>query len=106
MKVLPPPPPDTDSPLEPWIFVRGAAAGGCYNFGLFSARQASTYYPGASDGRVDLLALEGPGAARTRFDDEPLDQAHAEYLTSLEPYRNGGAYDFPGEFVIVRGQKP
>lgn len=43
--------------------------------------------------------------AYRKFDDETKEEAHAEYLESIEPYRNGGEYDIPGEFVIASGIK-
>jgi len=46
----------------------------------------------------------GPVAmACTRFDDATRDDAHAEYLASIEPYRDGDGYLIPGEFVVARG---
>jgi ubiquinone/menaquinone biosynthesis C-methylase UbiE len=48
----------------------------------------------------------GPVAlAYARFDDTTREEAHAEYLESIEPYRNGDGYDIPGEFVVTRGIK-
>jgi ubiquinone/menaquinone biosynthesis C-methylase UbiE len=48
----------------------------------------------------------GPVAlAYARFDDRTRQEAHAEYLASIEPYRTGDGYDMPGEFVVVSGRK-
>jgi hypothetical protein len=48
----------------------------------------------------------GPVAlAYSRFDDATRDEAHAEYITSIEPYRKGDRYEIPGEFVITSGRK-
>jgi ubiquinone/menaquinone biosynthesis C-methylase UbiE len=48
----------------------------------------------------------GPVAlAYARFDDRTRQEAHAEYLASIEPYRTGDGYDVPGEFVVVSGRK-
>lgn len=49
----------------------------------------------------------GPVAmAYSRFADETKDEAHAEYIESIAPYRNdSGGYDIPGEFVVTRGTK-
>lgn len=45
----------------------------------------------------------GPVAlAYSRFDDQTRAEAEAEYLASIEPWRNGEGYDIPGEFVIAR----
>ncbi len=49
----------------------------------------------------------GPVAlAYSKFDDRTRDEAHAEYLASIEPYRSGDAYGVPGEFVVAVGWKP
>lgn len=48
----------------------------------------------------------GPVAlAYSRFDEATRRAAHAEYLTSIEPWRQGSGYAVPGEFVIVAGRK-
>lgn len=48
----------------------------------------------------------GPVAlAYSRFDERTRDEAHAEYLASIEPYRSEDGYLIPGEFVVVRGRK-
>ena len=48
----------------------------------------------------------GPVAlAHARFDEATRIAAYGEYLTSLEPWRDGDAYDVPGEFVIVSGRR-
>lgn len=48
----------------------------------------------------------GPVAlAYSRFSEKTRDEAHAEYLASIEPFRNGNGYDIPGEFVAVRGRR-
>jgi hypothetical protein len=35
-----------------------------------------------------------------RFDEPTREDAHAEYLTSIAPYRRGAGYHVPGEFVV------
>ncbi len=40
-----------------------------------------------------------------RFDEDTREQVHAEYLASIEPYRDGDGYEVPGEFVIASGYK-
>lgn len=48
----------------------------------------------------------GPVAlAYSRFDEHTRAAAHAEYLSSIAPYRRGESYSIPGEFVVVRGYK-
>lgn len=43
--------------------------------------------------------------AYRKFDDKTRKEAHAEYIESIQPYRNGSSYQIPGEFVIVTGRK-
>jgi ubiquinone/menaquinone biosynthesis C-methylase UbiE len=46
----------------------------------------------------------GPVAlAYSRFDGATRDSAHAEYLTSIAPWRSGDGYEVPGEFVVAAG---
>ncbi|MCP5120371.1 MAG: hypothetical protein GY953_56975, partial [bacterium] len=48
----------------------------------------------------------GPVAlAYARFDTATRESAHAEYVTSIEPYRNGRGYNIPGEFVVASAQR-
>ncbi|MDX1981334.1 MAG: class I SAM-dependent methyltransferase [Bryobacteraceae bacterium] len=48
----------------------------------------------------------GPVAlAYSRFDERTRDEAHAEYLRTIEPYAAGGGYSLPGEFVVAVGWK-
>lgn len=48
----------------------------------------------------------GPVAmAYSRFDEETRAAAHAEYIESIAPYRNGSGYLIPGEFVVTAGRK-
>jgi len=49
----------------------------------------------------------GPVAlAYSRFDDPTRQEAHADYLASIECYRVGKGYEIPGEFVVVHGLTP
>ena len=49
----------------------------------------------------------GPVAmAYSRFDDRTRAEAHAAYLETIADYRAGRGYDIPGEFVVVRGERP
>ena len=46
----------------------------------------------------------GPVAmAYSRFDETTKVEAHAAYLETIRPYRNGSGYHIPGEFVVARG---
>ena len=49
----------------------------------------------------------GPVAmAYSRFDEVTRDEVHAEYLASIEPFKDGSGYEIPGEFVITQGINP
>ncbi len=57
----------------------------------------------------DVLAAVfagGPVAlAYSKFSPPVREEVHAEYLASIQPYRNGAGYDIPGEFVFMLGRK-
>jgi len=58
--------------------------------------------------REALVAAFDGGAvalAYQKFDKETKEKVHREYLASIEPFRNNGGYDIPGEFVIAKGIK-
>lgn len=42
----------------------------------------------------------------SRFDDPTREAVHAEYLGSIESYRDGAGYKIPGEFVAAVGLNP
>lgn len=64
---------------------------------------ASLHYASADDA-IGAAFAGGPVAlAYSRFDDVTRDSAHAEYLESIEPFREGEAYRVPGEFIAVTG---
>jgi ubiquinone/menaquinone biosynthesis C-methylase UbiE len=45
----------------------------------------------------------GPVAlAYSRFDERTRDEAHEEYLKSIEAFKTNGGYAIPGEFVVAR----
>jgi ubiquinone/menaquinone biosynthesis C-methylase UbiE len=71
------------------------------------AERISTTLHYASAEEACLAVFEGgPVAlANTRFSDDLKREARAEYLSSIEVYRNGAGYRIPGEFVVVRGWK-
>jgi hypothetical protein len=49
----------------------------------------------------------GPVAlAYSRWDAPLKEEAHAEYLASIAPYRSGDGYRVPGAFVLALGYKP
>ena len=43
--------------------------------------------------------------AYSRFDEKTRTEIHAEYLATIESFRDGERYAVPGEFVVVRGTK-
>lgn len=48
----------------------------------------------------------GPVAlAYSRFNDQTKQEAHRDYLGTIEPYREGEGYSLPSEFVIAIGRK-
>lgn len=50
--------------------------------------------------------IGGPVAmAYSRFDEAVREAVHAEYLESIEAYREGDGFRIPGEFVLVRGER-
>lgn len=62
-------------------------------------------YPTAEEA-IGAAFVGGPVAlAYSRFDDTMRDEAHAEYLASIAPYRHGEEYRVPGEFVVVSGER-
>lgn len=59
------------------------------------------------DAACDAAFLSGPVAlAYSRFDEATRVSVRAEYLASIEPWRDGEQFDIPGTFVIGYGQKP
>jgi len=65
----------------------------------------SLTYP-SEEAALEAAFAGGPVAlAYSRFDERTRDEAHREYLASIEPFRNGGGYDIPGQFVIAAGSK-
>jgi len=74
-------------------------------FGQVDVERISTTLRYESDeDAVGAAFAGGPVAlAYSRFDDATRDEAHAEYLQSIAPYRTNGAYEIPGEFVVARG---
>lgn len=70
------------------------------------ARICTVLHYDTADAALGAAFVGGPVAlAYSRFDDATREEAHSEYLASIEPYRNGRRYKIPGEFVIARGEK-
>ncbi len=60
----------------------------------------------STDAALGAAFIGGPVAmAYSRFDEATRQAAHAEYLASIEEYREGTGYRIPGEFVVVRGER-
>lgn len=69
-------------------------------------RLTSPLHYASGDDAIGAAFAGGPVAlAYSRFDDATRDSAHADYLDSIEPYRDGETYRVPGEFVAVSGVK-
>lgn len=68
----------------------------------------STVLPYANDDSALAAAfIGGPVAlAYGRFDAQTREEAHAEYLASIAPYKNQNGYEIPGEFVVCRATAP
>ena len=77
-------------------------AGGCAR--VQSQRlQTVLVYASAAEACMAAFAGGPVALAYSRFDAATRDSAHAEYLESIAPYRNGSGYEIPGEFVVARG---
>lgn len=67
-------------------------------------RLETTLEYASADDAVGAAFAGGPVAlAYSRFDQSVREDAHAEYLSSIEPYRRGEGYAVPGEFVVAHG---
>ncbi len=71
----------------------------------FQRLPATLTYPGAQ-AACDAAFLGGPVAlAYSHFDDATRAAVRAEYLASIEMYRDGSRYRLPSEFVVAWGSK-
>jgi ubiquinone/menaquinone biosynthesis C-methylase UbiE len=67
-------------------------------------RLATTLHYESAEDACGAAFAGGPVAlAYSRFDQKTRDEAHAEYLASIESWRRGAQYDVPGEFVVASG---
>lgn len=58
----------------------------------------------SADAALGAAFVGGPVAmAYSRFDEQVRADAHAEYLESIERFKQGSGYAIPGEFVVARG---
>lgn len=69
-------------------------------------RISATLHYDSAESACDAAFAGGPVAmAYARFDEITRQEARAEYLASIAPYRQGNGYEIPGEFVVVSGRK-
>jgi ubiquinone/menaquinone biosynthesis C-methylase UbiE len=97
-------------PLFFQLGAEGALAGALQAAGFtdISVRRLAVIlrYPSA-EAALEAAFAAGPVAlAYGRFAPEVQASAHAEYLASIAPYRDGEAYALPGEFVAAVGLGP
>lgn len=60
----------------------------------------------SADEAIGAAFIGGPVAlAYNRFTEQVKQEAHEEYLLSIDKYKEGNEYNIPGEFVIVVGHK-
>jgi ubiquinone/menaquinone biosynthesis C-methylase UbiE len=72
-----------------------------------SARLEVELAYGSDDEALRAAFRGGPVAlAYSRFDDPAREAAHAEYLHSIQSFRDAAGYRIPGEFVAVVGVGP
>lgn len=75
-------------------------------FDVRTVRISSTLHYRSDEDALGAAFVGGPVAlAYSRFSDADRAGAHAEYLASIAPFRDGTAYRVPGEFVVVVGVK-
>ena len=74
--------------------------------GMESDRLKTSLEYASADSAIGAAFIGGPVAmAYSRFDEEMRAEAHAEYLETIESYRDGSGYSIPGEFVVALGRK-
>jgi ubiquinone/menaquinone biosynthesis C-methylase UbiE len=72
--------------------------------GLRVERLSTTLHYESPDDACGAAFAGGPVAlAYSRFDAATRAAVHAEYLASLDPWRNGQRFAVPGEFVVASG---
>jgi ubiquinone/menaquinone biosynthesis C-methylase UbiE len=73
---------------------------------IVSERLHTVLYYASAEEACSAAFAGGPVAlAYAHFDTPTRQDAHAEYLAAIEPYRQGRGYAIPGEFVVTRGYK-
>jgi SAM-dependent methyltransferase len=72
-----------------------------------SERLCTTLRYASAEDALAAVFRGGPVAlAYSRFDAATRRAVHTEYLASIAPYRNGGGYEVPGEFVVAAARAP
>jgi len=75
--------------------------------GVVEERISTVFRHASADDACGAAFAGGPVAmAYARFDEPTRAEAHAEYLASIAPYREGDGYAIPGEFIVARGTRP
>lgn len=71
------------------------------------SRPPTTIHYADANAACDAAFRSGPVAlAYSRFDESTRISVRAEYLASIEPWRQGERFEIPGAFVIGSGQRP
>ena len=74
--------------------------------GMHIVRMSTTLQYASDDDACGAAFAGGPVAlAYSRFDAAVREDAHAEYLRSIESWRTGRGFAVPGEFVVARGAR-
>jgi len=74
---------------------------------IVQQRMASTLHYADGEEACGAAFVGGPVAlAWSRFGDETRSRVQARYLAAIEPWRVGGGYRVPGEFVVVAAAVP
>jgi len=101
-----------ESDVCPMFFQLGGEGALAYAFakaGFADLQEERVQRPLSFRREGDVLAAVfagGPVALPySKFSPEVRQEVHAEYLASIQPYRNGTGYDIPGEFVFMLGRK-
>jgi ubiquinone/menaquinone biosynthesis C-methylase UbiE len=101
-----------NSEVCPMFFQLGAGDSLAMAFGDAGFSEVQTervhtilHYDSADDALGAAFAGGPVALAYSRFDDKNREEAHAEYLASIEAYRKGICYDIPGEFVVTAGRR-
>ena len=73
---------------------------------ITSRRIQTTLHYDTPEDACGAVFAGGPVAlAYSKFNGRTRQEAHAEYLASIGPYKNERGYDIPGEFVVACGCK-